>query len=244
MSPFDCSDELFITYFREINLKKTSLKEIALLFLKLGITAFGGPAVHIAMMEEEAVSKKKWLMPNKFLDLLGSANIIPGPSSTELAIYIGYGQAGWQGLIIAGLCFILPAVIIVAIIAKLYVAYGSLPQFTGILYGVKPVIIAIILKAIWHLGKIAFKNRLLILIAALAAILNFIGLNGLVVLFGAGILMVLKEWLQQKPHNFKMFTFLQLNVMTQVTINAGNTIPFGLWPFVFSIFKSWGCALW
>lgn len=194
---------------------KTPLKEIALLFLKLGTVAFGGPAAHIAMMQEEVVNKKKWLTQEKFLDLLGATNLIPGPNSTELSIYIGYSQAGWQGLLTAGSCFILPAFVIVSVIAKFYTIYGNLPAVSGILYGIKPIIIAIIIKAIWSLAKTALKTPLLIALAILAVVLNFMGLNELVVLFGVGIFMALKQMFLDKniKNNLKMFAFLPLNTV-------------------------------
>src|SRR5207249_6044433 len=122
---------------------RTSLGELALLFLKLGTIAFGGPAAHIAMMEEEVVRRRRWLDHERFLDLLGATNLIPGPNSTEMAIHIGLVRAGWRGLVVAGSCFILPAMLIVWILASLYVRYGSLPEATFLLSGIKPVIIAI-----------------------------------------------------------------------------------------------------
>lgn len=194
---------------------KTSLKEIALFFLKLGTIAFGGPAAHIAMMEGEVVHNKKWLTRDKFIDLVGASNLIPGPSSTELAIYIGYTQAGWRGLLLAGFCFILPAVLIVSVIAKFYVLYGNLPEISGILYGIKPIVIIIIIKALWNLGKTALKTRLLIILAIFAVILSFLGLNPLIVLFGVGIFMVLKQIASKNniKNNLKMFAFLPLNIL-------------------------------
>src|SRR5438094_898008 len=120
-----------------------SLGELALLFLKLGATAFGGPAAHIAMMEDEVVRRRAWLSREEFLDLLGATNLIPGPSSTEMAIHIGDRKAGWAGLLVAGSCFILPAALLVTVIASVYVRYGALPEAAGVLYGVKPVIIAV-----------------------------------------------------------------------------------------------------
>src|SRR5580765_391075 len=131
--------------------EKTALRSLAWLFLKLGTIAFGGPAAHIAMMEDEVVRRRKWMTRDEFLDLLGAANLIPGPNSTELAIHIGHRQAGWPGLVVAGSSFILPAMLIVMSFAWAYVRYGSLPQVAGILYGVKPVIIAIVLQALWSL---------------------------------------------------------------------------------------------
>src|SRR5580704_8402847 len=128
-----------------------SLKELALFFLRLGTTAFGGPAAHIAIMEDELVRRRKWLSREKFLDLLGASSLIPGPSSSELAIHIGYLRAGWMGLVIGGICFILPAAILVACIAWAYVRFGHLPAAAALLYGVKPVVVAVILQALWGL---------------------------------------------------------------------------------------------
>ena len=122
--------------------ERVSLTELALFFLRLGTTAFGGPAAHIAIMEDELVRRRKWLSREKFLDLLGASNLIPGPSSSELAIHIGYLRAGWIGLILGGVCFILPAALIVAVIAWAYVRFGHLPAVSALLYGVKPVVVA------------------------------------------------------------------------------------------------------
>jgi chromate transporter len=128
--------------------KRTSLAELALLFLKLGTIAFGGPAAHIAMMEDEIVRRRQWLSRDDFLDLLGATNLIPGPNSTEMAIHIGHRRAGWTGLLVAGGCFILPAIIMVGVISWAYVRFGNLPQAKGLLYGVKPVVLAIVLQAV------------------------------------------------------------------------------------------------
>jgi chromate transporter len=134
------------------------LREVALLFLRLGFTAFGGPAAHIAIMQDEVVRRRKWISLERFLDLLGAANLIPGPSSTELAIFLGYEQAGWAGLVLAGVCFILPAALMVAAIAWAYVRYHGLPPIEGALYGVKPVVIAVIVQALAMLGPKALKK--------------------------------------------------------------------------------------
>ena len=140
--------------------QQASLWELARLFLKLGTIAFGGPAAHIGMMEDEVVRRRHWMTRDEFLDLLGATNLIPGPNSTEMAIHIGHRRAGWKGLEVAGASFILPAVLIVTAFAWAYVRYGSLPQVAGILYGVKPVIIAVVLQALWSLGRSALKTRL------------------------------------------------------------------------------------
>src|SRR5215217_7425867 len=124
-----------------------SLGEIARLFLRLGVTSFGGPAVHVAMMEDEVVRRRGWMTREAFLDYVGATNLIPGPNSTELAIHVGYARAGWPGLVVAGTCFILPAALIVSAIAWAYVRFGALPAVSGVLYGVKPVVIAVVLQA-------------------------------------------------------------------------------------------------
>ena len=163
------------------------MRELAGLFLKLGTIAFGGPAAHIAMMEDEVVRRRRWLTHDEFLDLLGATNLIPGPNSTEMAIHIGHRRAGWKGLLVAGASFIVPAVLIVTTFAWAYVRYGSIPEVKGVLYGVKPVIIAIIVQALWSLGRAAIKTRLLAVIGITGIILTFIGLHELLVLLGAGL---------------------------------------------------------
>src|SRR5262245_6150499 len=165
---------------------QTSLAELALLFLKLGVIGFGGPAAHIALMEAEVIRRRRWLSRDEFLDLLGATNLIPGPNSTELTIHIGHRKAGWAGFLVAGTCFILPAAFIVAVFAWAYVRYGSLPQTNAILYGVKPVIIAIILRALWGLGATALKTRSLALVGAAGIILSFLGVHELALIFGGG----------------------------------------------------------
>lgn len=168
--------------------RSTSLGEIARLFLKLGTVAFGGPAAHIAMMEDEVVRRRRWLTHEQLLDYLGVTNIIPGPNSTELAIHIGHARAGWPGLLVAGTCFILPAALIVGAIAWAYVRYGRLPEAQSILYGVKPVVIAVVLQALWGLGRKALKSRLLAAVGAGAVVATALGVNELTVLALTGAL--------------------------------------------------------
>ncbi|HEY5242548.1 MAG TPA: chromate transporter [Polyangiaceae bacterium] len=139
---------------------RPKLSELALLFLRLGFTAFGGPAAHIAIMEDEVVRRRRWLSSERFLDLFGAASSIPGPSSTELAIFIGYEQAGWPGLLVGGVCFILPAALMVTALAWAYLRFGTLPQIVGVLYGIKPIVIAIVLQALWGLAPKAIKGSL------------------------------------------------------------------------------------
>lgn len=131
------------------------LRELALLFLRLGATAFGGPAAHVAMMEDEVVRRRRWLSREELLDLLGAANLIPGPNSTELAIHVGHRRAGFPGLLVAGACFIMPAAVIVTALAWAYVRFGALPEAGGILRGVKPVVLAVVIQALWGFGRAA-----------------------------------------------------------------------------------------
>lgn len=171
-----------------------SLWEVAALFLRLGLTAFGGPAAHIALMRQEVVERRKWLTEAQFLDRIGAANLIPGPSSTEVAIEIGFERAGWAGLLLAGVCFILPAALLVSLIAWAYVRFGRLPVVLGVLYGVKPVVIAVIVQALWGLGKTALKTRFLIGVGTIATVAAFAGVYPLLILLGAGLLMLGATW--------------------------------------------------
>jgi chromate transporter len=167
--------------------REVRLSDLALSFLKLGTIAFGGPAAHIAMMEHEFVQKRQWITRAEFLDRLAAANLIPGPSSTEVAIFIGYAKAGWKGLIVAGCCFIIPAATLVSFIAAAYVRLGSLPQVAGMLYAIKPAVIAIIVQALLNLARTAVKTTFLGLVGLLSAVLSFGGVNPLLVLAFAGL---------------------------------------------------------
>jgi len=169
------------------------LGEVARLFLKLGLIAFGGPAAHIALMRQEVVERRRWLSDQAFLDLLGASNLIPGPTSTELAIYLGYTRAGPLGLLLAGLLFILPAMLVVLVFAWAYVQYGTTPSVGALLYGIKPVIIAVIVQAIYGLLRTAVKTWMLGVVAVLAAAFYFVGFSPLVPLFGLAILVMLVE---------------------------------------------------
>lgn len=164
-----------------------SLREVAGLFLKLGVIGFGGPAAHIAMMRDETVTRRHWVTEQEFLDMLGAASLIPGPSSTELGIYLGYRRAGWRGLLAAGVCFILPAFLIVLGIAWLYVRYGGTPAGVNLLYGIKPAVVAIILQALWLLNKTAVKRWWFIIPGAGAAALYIIGVSPLALLIVGGV---------------------------------------------------------
>lgn len=167
-------------------MSQSNLKEIAKLFLRLGFTSFGGPAAHIAMMQQEVVVKKKWMNEQHFLDLVGATNLIPGPNSTELAIHIGYERGGLKGLFVAGFCFIIPAIIITGIFAWLYKQYGHIPDVQPFIYGIKPAIIAIIIAAVYPLAKKALKTTELGIIGFASLVLCFFGINEIIVMFGAG----------------------------------------------------------
>lgn len=207
------------------------LTEIAKLFLKLGIIGFGGPVAHIAMIEDEVVKRRQWLTQEHFLDLLGVTNLIPGPNSTEMAIHIGYIYAGWLGLIIAGVCFILPAVLITGLFAWLYVNYGTLPQVLPLLYGIKPVVLAIIINTIWGLGKKAVKTRKLLIISIVVGLITwFAKVNEVVALLLGGILGMI--WLSSSNQTNLIIlgltteTFLQTTTMS-TAINSHISVP--LW---------------
>jgi len=166
--------------------RRERLAELAAVFLRLGTTAFGGPAAHIALLEDEVVARRRWVSRQRFLDLLGITNLIPGPNSTEMAIHIGYERAGWAGLLVAGTCFIVPAALITLAVAWAYVRFGSLPETAHLLYGVRPVIVAVVLQALWGLGKTAVRGRVLAGLALVTVTAGLLGVNELALLFGAG----------------------------------------------------------
>ena len=168
-----------------------ALREVVTLFLKLGIVGFGGPAAHIAMMRDEVVRRRRWIDDARFLDLLGMTNLIPGPNSTEMAIHLGYVRAGWPGLVLGGVCFILPAMAIVLVLAWTYVAHGARPEASAALYGIKPVIIAVVVQAAWGLTRTAVKGPLLALVGVVTIALYAARVHELVLLLGGGLAIVL-----------------------------------------------------
>jgi len=206
--------------------EKAELKDIAKLFLKLGFIGFGGPAAHIAMMQEEVVSKKKWLSEQHFLDLIGATNLIPGPNSTEMAIHIGHEKGGWKGLVVAGLCFILPAVFITGILASLYKQYGQFPNIQPFVYGIKPAIIAIILSAIFPLAKKSLKSKELVLIGLLVLVGSLFGIAELQLMVAAGIVALLFAAIRSdkniKISSLLPVTFLQISTASIVTVSNTN----------------------
>jgi chromate transporter len=169
------------------NGRSTRWRELVALFLKLGTISFGGPAAHIALMEDEVVRQRQWLTRQQFLDLLGAANLIPGPTSTEMAINVGFVRAGWVGLCVAGASFILPAALITAGFAWAYVRFGTLPQAAAVLSGIKPAVIAVIAIAIWRLGRAAVRGWTLAVLGGAALAAFFLHVNPIVILFGGGL---------------------------------------------------------
>ena len=171
--------------------QRGTLREIAREFLRLGFVAYGGPAAHIAMMEDRFVRQRAWVTRERFVDLVGAVNLLPGPSSTELAIYLGEIRGGTPGLVTAGACFILPAAMLVVALAWVYVRFGAVPQVAGLLFGIKPVVVALIAQAIWNLGRTALKSAALAILAVCIVALAAWGIHALILLIGAGILWVL-----------------------------------------------------
>lgn len=198
-----------------------ALREVALTFLKLGCISFGGPAAHIALMEQEIVTKKQWINRAHFLDLVGATNLIPGPNSTEMTMHCGYERAGRTGLFVAGICFILPAVILTALFAWFYKQYGQLPQLQWVLTGITPVILAIIIKSAYALARQAVKTSLLWLLLILTIVACLLGLNEIAVLLGAGILYMLFAvgvWQKQLPSVLPFLQILQVDPITYLPV--------------------------
>ena len=222
--------------------RRTALGELAWLFARLGFTAFGGPAAHIAMMEDEVVRRRGWMTRERLLDLIGAANLIPGPTSTELAIHIGHDRGGWPGLIVAGACFILHAVALVLAIAWAYARFGALPAVGGVLYGVKPVVIAVVVQALWGLGRSAVKSVWLgaVGLAALAA--SLAGADELIVLAAAGAAVALgRSAVRRTAPPAASWAPLPLAGAVAGTATGAPTAV-GLWP-LFWVFLKIGSVL-
>jgi len=215
------------------------LREVIFLFLKLGFTAFGGPAAHIAMMHDEVVIRRKWMDEQEFLDLLGATNLIPGPNSTEMAIHISYKRAGWRGLIFGGLSFIIPAMLIVLGLAWLYVQYGSYPQAEWLLYGVKPVVIAVVLQALWNLGQKAIKDWLTAIMVVVVFALYFFDVNEIALLFGGGLVILILKNIKRIPLN-KMAGFVLPGSVLSIIPQAISTVNL---PVLFFTFLKIGSVL-
>ena len=223
------------------------LGELGLLFLRLGATAFGGPAAHIGMFEHEFVRRRKWLSREQFLDLLGLVNLIPGPNSTEIAIHIGYLRGGWLGLIVAGVAFILPAMTMVTAIAWAYVQFGALPQFDGALAGVKPVVLAVIAQALWGLGRTAIKSWSLAVVVAATLTACHFKIDGLLLLLAAGAIVgLLHGWKDRAQHAGALVVMLLvagglLGLVQLLSVaTAHGPAVFGQWPLFWYFLKIGG----
>lgn len=175
-----------------------ALREVVGLFLKLGCIAFGGPAAHVALFREEVVKRRRWVTDERFLDLLGMTNLIPGPNSTEMAIHLGSTRAGWPGLVAGGVCFVVPAMLIVWGLAWAYVRYGAQPQVTWLLYGIKPVIIAVVVQAVWGLLRAAVKGPLLAAVGLAVLALYLVGVNEIALLFAGGAVVLVARSVQAR----------------------------------------------
>lgn len=224
--------------------RRAALWELARLFFRLGLTAFGGPAAHVGMMEDEVVRRRRWMTREEFLDLYGATNLIPGPNSTELAIHIGHRRAGFAGLVVAGSCFIVPAALITLGFAWSYVRFGALPGAGGLLYGVKPVIIAVVLQALWGLGRAALRTPLLLGVAAVCAGASLLGVHEIAILFGAGALVMAARRLDGGA-SWRGAAVLPLGFNVGLGSVAGasaSAAPFGLAP-LFLLFVKVGSVL-
>jgi len=214
------------------------LLEVTALFTRLGVTAFGGPAAHIAMMRDEVVKRRQWITEQHFLDLLGATNLIPGPNSTEMAIHIGFVRAGWAGLVLGGVCFITPAMLIVIALAWAYVRFGSTPQTGWLLYGVKPVVIAIIVQALWGLGQKAVKGSLTAGVGVIVFVLYLLGVNEIALLFAGGLTVMLAANIRR----WRSTAAVWLLPLGKLVLPVTATVPFSL-PVLFLTFLKIGAVL-
>jgi chromate transporter len=214
---------------------KTRLIPLVLSFLKLGFTAFGGPAAAYGMMRQEFVVKKKWVTEEVFLDFLGVANLVPGPNATELAILIGFTHAGWPGMILAGVCYILPAMLTVLVFAWAYVQFGTLPQLGGMLYGIKPVVVAIIISAMWGMLKPRRKDYLGLGVVLVVFVAYILGVNPILLLLGGGIVMGLIKYNQRSEDVFPLFLvwlYEPIRVLQETTQTAQYSLVRLFWVFL------------
>jgi chromate transporter len=212
-----------------------NILEVAQVFFKLGLIAFGGPAAHVSMMEDEIVTKRKWMDRQHFLDLMGATNLIPGPNSTEMTMHCGYQRAGVIGLFVAGFCFIFPAIVITCILAFLYVEYGTMPQVEQFVFGIKPAVLAIIAGAVLKLGKKALKSWELGALGAFVIAASLLGINEVLALLGAGILGAIIFYSQEKKtgKSYKsLLPFLSLNLTTAVIVKSAIPAMKVFWIFL------------
>ena len=227
--------------------QRQRLRELAMVFFRLGTVAFGGPAAHVAMMDDEIIKRRQWMSRDTLLDLMGVTNLLPGPNSTELAIHIGYERAGWRGLFVAGSSFILPAMTLVWILAALYTRYQTVPQVGWLLYGIKPVIVAVVLQALWKLGKKAAKDVPTTVAGMVAIGAYLVGVNEILLLLLLGIaVMVIKNWSRLGKSSGAWVLPLSGVPLSGVLAQAGGLTPAVLsvsWVSVFLFFLKIGCVL-
>lgn len=222
--------------------QQNRLRELARVFFRLGMVAFGGPAAHVAMMDDEVVKRRQWMSRDQLLDLIGVTNLLPGPNSTELAIHIGYERARWRGLFVAGGSFILPAMVMVWILAALYVRYQTVPQVGWLLYGIKPVIIAVVLQALWKLGKKAAKDLPTTAVGLGAIILYFTGINEILLLLLSGLVVMLVKNYRNRNVGVGAILLPFSGSLAQVGSTAAGAVSIG-WAGVFLFFLKIGCVL-
>ena len=209
--------------------KAANLLDVVGLFLKLGTTAFGGPAAHIAVMEQEAVIRRGWLSREEFLELLAIVNLTPGPSSTKLALFLGYRRSGWMGLLLGGICFVVPAALMVCAIAWAYRRFETVPEMKGLFYGIKPVIIAVVVQAIWSLGRTSIRTPMLALLGVGAAALSYFGTNPLLVLLLVGVMTTaIRAWSQPKGAVACVTPLLGMGSAVPLATATGVAAPFSL----------------
>ncbi len=221
--------------------QRQRLGELARLFLRLGFTAFGGPAAHIAMYHDEVVQRRKWLDERHFMDLLSATQLIPGPNSTEMTMHIGYVRAGWRGLLISGLGFILPSTGLVLALSWLYVRYGELPETAGIMYGIGPVVIAILVQALTLLGRKILHQPLEWVVALLACLMYLLDLNPIAVLIGLGLAFAIIRMIRKPPLSTGMAVLAPWAAiggkLTASAIPLASSAPFSLWVMFWTFLK-------
>jgi chromate transporter len=215
------------------------LKEVALLFFRIGATAFGGPAAYTAIMQQETVRKRGWIDNQEFLDLVGVTNLIPGPNAAEIALFLGLKRSGWLGYLASGILFIIPGVIATLVIAWAYVTYGSLLQVSWILYGIKPVVIAIIIGALWDLGRKGVKGVLTAIVGIGAIALYFLGFNEIAILFGgaATVLLIRFIIISVKDSKQRLYAIPLLPLGFSALVVGSSAIPFSQTALFLSMLK-------
>ena len=214
------------------------LKEVALLFLKLGAFSFGGPAVYIALMHHETVQRRRWIDEQRFLDLVGATNLIPGPNATEMSIHQGLIRAGWRGLIAGGVLFILPGMAATLLVAWAYVTYGSIPEVGWVLYGVKPVVIGIVVEALWSLGRKAVKGLTTATVGIGVVAFYLLGFNEIALLFG-GAAVVLLVYSRRRFLKHGLAAVVPVPLLFQIPLTAvhSGVVPFSLTTLFLSFLK-------